>query len=378
MTSASPTVGLRPPGEILSATRAGWRQGIGLVGWVVLVTACGDAGPETALQIESPPSSEIIVGETLSLSVTATGDVPAVAWSSSDPSVAEVAAGTVEAFRPGETVVTASAPGVVSDEIAVTVVPRSGGYSAEEVDYFTEIAFGSEFGGATPFLRRWRAGSGPLIRVNGSPTAADMEVVDSVLAEINRLAPVDVERVTDFPTVEMHVVPQSRFAEILPEAPSGNVGLVWLWWDADQYLTQSVVLISTDITESLRAHVIREELTQMLGLLQDSYQYPESIFYQRYSEVTEYLPIDRAVIELLYRPELRVGMTSMEAARAARLLVRASAEAAGTPQRATGRRFGSSPGPLDARGSPGQGGSGDGPVSPSRSRLRRAPSGASR
>ena len=31
-------------------------------------------------------------------------------------------------------------------------------------------------------------------------------------------------------------------------------------------------------------HVIREEITQSLGFLNDTYDYPESIFYQGYSE----------------------------------------------------------------------------------------------
>jgi hypothetical protein len=62
----------------------------------------------------------------------------------------------------------------------------------------------------------------------------------------------------------------------------------------------------------------------MLGLLQDSFRYPESIFYQGFSTVPEYLPIDRAVIEMLYREELSVGMTAPVAMRIARTLVRST------------------------------------------------------
>lgn len=341
----------------------------------VFVGACSDAGPETELVIESPGSTEVVVGESLALTVTASGEVGRVSWASSDPYVAVVSAGAVEALRPGTTVVTASASGAGSDEITITVVARPDGYAAEEIDYFTEIAFGAEFEDPTPLLRRWRVGSGPLIRINGSPNAEDLEVVDSVVAEINRLAPVAIELVAESPTAEMHFVPESEFDDILPQAPSGNVGLVWLYWDASQHLIQSVVLIATDIEQGHRNHIIREELTQMLGLLRDSHRYPESIFYQPFSLVTGYLPIDRAVIDLLYRPELEVGMTASEAARAARLLIRTTPETMvaergaragwwGAPSGDTSDQWtAGAPGPL-RRGEPGSAGSGAGRPGP--------------
>lgn len=300
------------------------RRALGLAGWVLLATACSDAGPEISLEIAAPASTELTTGDFLTLNATPTGTVPSITWATSNERTAAVAGGTVEARRPGTVTITASAEGALSATLELTVVQRPGGYIADEVDYFTEIAFGAEFGTSSPLLRRWRAGSGPLIRVNGSPSSGDRMVLDSVIAEINRLAPVDIEIVSNFPTAEIHFVPQSEFTTILPEAPPGNIGLVWLWWGVDQYLIRSVVLISSEEDESSRAHVIREEVTQMLGLLQDSFAFPESIFYQPFSTVTEYLPIDRVVIELLYRPELSVGMGVPESAQVARTLLRVS------------------------------------------------------
>ena len=48
-------------------------------------------------------------------------------------------------------------------------------------------------------------------------------------------------------------------------------------------------------------HVIREEITQSLGLFNDTYDYPESIFYQGYSEQTSFASIDEEIIKLLYQ-----------------------------------------------------------------------------
>ena len=52
--------------------------------------------------------------------------------------------------------------------------------------------------------------------------------------------------------------------------------------------------------EESHKHLIREELTQSLGLLNDSWKYPESIFYQGWTTTTEFAPIDIYLIDLLY------------------------------------------------------------------------------
>ena len=297
-------------------------RGVRAVLVAALLGACTDAGPELAIEIVVPASTDVVVGETVTLTFTTTGDVGTVLWTSRDPSVGTVGLdGVFEAIRPGTVTVTASAPDAVAGELTLAVLARPNGYTADEIDYFSDIAFGAEFGSSTPFLRRWTP-PGPTIRINGSPTTQDLDVLDAVLGEINDLTGLDIQIVTDDPIVEMHFVPVASFQSVLPEAPPGNIGLVWLWWNGADQLVQSVVLVASDRDLDRRTHIIREEVTQMLGLLQDSFDYPESIFFQGFSLVDEYLPIDRAVIEILYRPELTVGMSRVDAARVARRLTR--------------------------------------------------------
>jgi len=47
-------------------------------------------------------------------------------------------------------------------------------------------------------------------------------------------------------------------------------------------------------------HLLREELTQSLGLCNDSWKYKNSIFYQGWTTTTEFAPIDRELIDMLY------------------------------------------------------------------------------
>ena len=49
-----------------------------------------------------------------------------------------------------------------------------------------------------------------------------------------------------------------------------------------------------------KKNLLREELTQSLGLFNDSMKYPDSIFYQVWSETTEYSELDKEVIRRHY------------------------------------------------------------------------------
>ena len=117
--------------------------------------------------------------------------------------------------------------------------------------------------------------------------------------------------------------PESEFRSIDPNYQPTNYGFFWVWWGSDNRLVRSRILISsTDISQDARSHLIREELTQSLGMMNDSWRYPESIYYQGWTRTREYAPIDRAVIEMLYRDEIEPGMSEDEALTVLRELAR--------------------------------------------------------
>ena len=127
---------------------------------------------------------------------------------------------------------------------------------------------------------------------------------------------------------EIHFAPEGRFASIEPHYVPTNYGFFWTNWNADGEIYWSRVLISTTgVTEQERAHLIREELTQSLGLMNDSYAHADSIFYQEWTDVTRYSPADRRVIDMLYSDLVSPGMTQAQASEA--LSQRYTAEAIG-------------------------------------------------
>ena len=75
-------------------------------------------------------------------------------------------------------------------------------------------------------------------------------------------------------------------------------------WGYFEIIPNDYAVINVDINRakdaSAQKHLLREELTQSLGLLNDSYDYPESIFYQGWTTTTEFAPIDVELIDMLY------------------------------------------------------------------------------
>lgn len=95
----------------------------------------------------------------------------------------------------------------------------------------------------------------------------------------------------------------------VPRYQTGNLGYAWIWWENDTIYDATILISSIGINQPERSHLIREELTQSLGLLRDSYQYEDSIFFQLWTTTTSYSALDEALIRMLYSPKIQTGMT---------------------------------------------------------------------
>jgi len=236
---------------------------------VLLLVGCGDSstGPDPVndpeISIEVPFQGILIVGDHAQLGSTLSDpSVPGtVLWSSTDTSVAWVnSAGRLRAQRPGTATVSARLQGAEA-ELPVTVAARPGGYTAAEIDYLQEIAFGFEYGSATAVIRKWAVN--PKLRVNGSPTAEDLTVLQDIVGDLNALMEeVQVEIVTSDPAVEIHYAPIAQFPTILRSYVTGNLGYFSVWFDVSNHIYRSVVLLASDVANQAgRTHLAREEIT---------------------------------------------------------------------------------------------------------------------
>jgi hypothetical protein len=176
------------------------------------------------------------------------------------------------------------------------------------LDYFSEIALGAEYGDDGSAIKKWA--TDVRIAVHGDPSAQDLATLDDVLADLNALiGPIELSIVDSDANADIYFAPESEFSSIAPEYIPVNMGFFWTWWDGAGAITETRILISTTgITQTERDHVIREELTQCLGLMNDSYAYEDSMFYLPWSTTTEFAAIDEDLIEMLYLPEITPGM----------------------------------------------------------------------
>jgi hypothetical protein len=182
-------------------------------------------------------------------------------------------------------------------------------YSQAEIDYFVEIAFGSEFGGDSERIVKWVKDI--RISVTGDPAQSDGDALIQVIDELNELIDtVELSLSEDDPNIEIYFVPHGEFTVYIdPELARNNWGLFTYYENDGGEIESARILIATDKgNEAERAHLIREELTQALGLAQDSWRYVDSIFYQGWTTVNEYDEIDRRIIKMLYNPEIMPNM----------------------------------------------------------------------
>lgn len=182
-------------------------------------------------------------------------------------------------------------------------------YTPEQISYFLEVAMGNEFGQSSPIVKKWQ---GPVrIKVHGTPTPEDWQTLQAVIQEVEGLTNgLQLQIVQDNPNMEIYFVPESDFRRYEPNYRPLNYGFFWTYWDNQSTIYNAKILITTvGVSQKERSHLIREELTQSLGLMQDSSRYQDSIFFQGWTDPTQYAEIDKALIQMLYRPEIQPGMT---------------------------------------------------------------------
>lgn len=189
---------------------------------------------------------------------------------------------------------------------------RQDSYSQSELDYFYEIALGAEYGESDKVIHKWVDDIG--IKIKGRPTDRDIETINEVISELNYIIDgIKLDIVVWDPDIEIYFDSVDKFSSIEPNYIQGNTGFFWTWWDDSGALYEARILIATGgINQKERSHLIREELTQSLGMMNDSYKYKDSIFYQDWTDTGSYSDMDRAVIRILYDPRIKLEMTMDE------------------------------------------------------------------
>lgn len=182
------------------------------------------------------------------------------------------------------------------------------------IEYFCEVALGLEFGSASEVTRKWQTEM--RIFVGGNKAPALLEELNTIVAEINMLATDGflISIVSD--SLEMNYYlffgSGAQYAKIYPSQAGlvqGNWGLFNIFWDSSNRIYTGTMYVDIERANDVEErHLLREELTQSLGLAKDSKRYPESIFQTDWTTTGTYANIDRDLIRLLYHPEMETGI----------------------------------------------------------------------
>ncbi|WP_018479759.1 DUF2927 domain-containing protein [Pontibacter roseus] len=195
-----------------------------------------------------------------------------------------------------------------------------------EQQYFLKIALGSELGQSSAVIRKWSQDM--KVFVPDSSNTELMTELKRVMGEINGLSQsIQVKRVMTMQEANyvIFLSDKDTYARHEPNAAAyvdNNWGLFWIYWTSGHTLTRGSMYVdvvrNTDI--NCMKHLLREELTQSLGLMIDTEDYAESIFYQRWTCTPSYAEIDKKLISYILNPKIQSGMGRAEVIQVLRTL----------------------------------------------------------
>lgn len=184
------------------------------------------------------------------------------------------------------------------------------------LSYFREIAFGAELGDPVDAVRKWT--SPVYYEIHGAATEGDLALLVRLVAALDTVegfpGMYDAAASETQPNFQIYFM-NAADIPLLDAGAENSWGLATTWWySATKVIHSARVAVASDVTtQEQRNAVILEETIQALGLTQDSYTYPESLFYQGETEPQWPPEIDWALVRLLYNTRIQAGMGEDEA-----------------------------------------------------------------
>jgi hypothetical protein len=175
-------------------------------------------------------------------------------------------------------------------------------------EYFNEVAYGSDamIGSQTQIITKWEKNIN--LFVEGHYTTQDLIEIKNIVSELNTLLS-DIKITIIKNKLESNSIVYfgdfNTFNKRYLSGTAGNIncngycGIFGLY--ASPIIESVKIFISSNINSIDRKHVVIEEITQSLGLANDSWKYPDSIFYEGYSTTDRLSKIDKEVIKMLYK-----------------------------------------------------------------------------
>lgn len=180
---------------------------------------------------------------------------------------------------------------------------------ADIVDYYCRVGLTSEFtnGNVIDYVRKWQL---PIYyTVNGTPNEDDIALIERLVSALNQvdgfpgMYPADSEGDSANFIMMFLDYDEYKAASLAAVGTELTDGYSSIWFMGGD-ITQAEIGVCNDLTRTNKNHVILEEIIQALGLQNDTYDYPESLFYQGYNEPQWPCELDWFLVRFLYHPEI--------------------------------------------------------------------------
>jgi hypothetical protein len=175
------------------------------------------------------------------------------------------------------------------------------------------VLLGMEYDEKVETCRRWVT-SPKLAVVEG--TDSERKLVGELVAHLNEtlsktpIKKIEIVKTGDVNTnLRVFFVPKEKFAELsesygIKSGSDKDDGWFWISWNAKHEIEKGYVFLASDrLYGSRMRHTALEEITQSLGLANDSPAFRSSVFYESggdYGSAEKLSPIDKRLIQFFY------------------------------------------------------------------------------
>lgn len=189
----------------------------------------------------------------------------------------------------------------------------------EIIQYFKQIALKQEHNNKPQNIKKWAQDI--VIYRDGNWSKHLTNELNKIIADLSKITKNLTIKTTTDKAKSNYIIfigsPKEYVKKIEPNAKNhvkSNYGYFYISWNRQREITRGTMYIDTKRakTKNWQAHLLREEFTQSLGLMNDSYKYQDSIFYQKKSEVTKYSKIDIYLIKILYDKNIKPNQSANE------------------------------------------------------------------
>lgn len=192
-------------------------------------------------------------------------------------------------------------------------------FSEQEAwEYFEKIILGSEYKSKSlGYIKKWQKSIKYTLLGEGANEVCKKEMQNIVL-ELRTLTQLNIQEVNNEKDANIIIFlgKGEDFVKIYEAGAKDmiqdNDGIFFIYWNNKKEIYKANIYINSSVRIFAQKHLLREEFTQSLGFINDSYRYTESIFQTKWTYTQKFTKIDKFLIQVLYDKVLKSNMKTEE------------------------------------------------------------------